>query len=217
MNIGVVEKIANAVLYEGYILYPYRPSAVKNQQRFNFGVLYPREYCDLQAGSEPGRCRPNAWCGQRSAPRSKSRCDSCNWSTRQDWQEGRGAGRLARRLALWSRLRAQPLRQRFAFDAPTRHARRRIGTRRDRSSDEHLFKVTLIDPEPARRWRCERHEPGRGAAAIPGLGSQHSARQRAASLSPCSIRRSSCKSRGGRMPQHRHLAGAGGRRRAARY
>ncbi len=52
MKMNSVEKIANAVLYEGYVLYPYRPSAVKNQQRFNFGVLYPREYCDLQAGSE---------------------------------------------------------------------------------------------------------------------------------------------------------------------
>jgi len=47
-----VEKIANAVLYEGYMLYPYRPSAVKNKQRFNFGVLYPREYCEAQAGSD---------------------------------------------------------------------------------------------------------------------------------------------------------------------
>src|SRR3984957_20695303 len=52
MNAAMVEKIADAVLYEGYLLYPYRPSAVKNQQRFNFGVLYPREYCDLQLGSE---------------------------------------------------------------------------------------------------------------------------------------------------------------------
>jgi hydrogenase maturation protease len=34
-----VEEIANAVLYEGYILYPYRPSALKNRRRFNFGVL----------------------------------------------------------------------------------------------------------------------------------------------------------------------------------
>jgi hypothetical protein len=52
MNIRAVEKIADAVLYEGYLLYPYRPSAVKNRQRFNFGVLYPREYCALQLGSE---------------------------------------------------------------------------------------------------------------------------------------------------------------------
>jgi hypothetical protein len=40
------------VLYEGYLLYPYRPSSVKNQQRWNFGVLWPPSYCELQAGSE---------------------------------------------------------------------------------------------------------------------------------------------------------------------
>ncbi len=43
MSSGIVEKIANAVLYEGYILYPYRASAVKNQQRWNFGTLGPGE------------------------------------------------------------------------------------------------------------------------------------------------------------------------------
>ncbi len=42
MNAKTVEAIANAVLYEGYILYPYRPSALKNQRRFNFGVLAPK-------------------------------------------------------------------------------------------------------------------------------------------------------------------------------
>jgi hypothetical protein len=52
MNASAVEKIANAVLYEGYLLYPYRPSAAKNRQRFNFGVLYPREYCDRELGSD---------------------------------------------------------------------------------------------------------------------------------------------------------------------
>jgi hypothetical protein len=41
MNVGMIEKVANAVLYEGYLLYPYRESSVKNRQRFNFGVLYP--------------------------------------------------------------------------------------------------------------------------------------------------------------------------------
>lgn len=44
MNFELVESIARAVLYEGYLLYPYRPSAVKNRQRFNFGVVYPRSY-----------------------------------------------------------------------------------------------------------------------------------------------------------------------------
>jgi hypothetical protein len=48
-----VERIANAVLYEGYLLYPYRSSAVKNRQRFNFGVVYPRAYSETQGGVEP--------------------------------------------------------------------------------------------------------------------------------------------------------------------
>ena len=52
MNLELVDKIANAVLYEGYMLYPYRPSAVKNRQRWNFGVLYPRSYSETQGGTE---------------------------------------------------------------------------------------------------------------------------------------------------------------------
>ena len=52
MNLERVQEIANAVLYEGYMLYPYRPSSVKNRQRFNFGVLCPPAYCEMQPGSE---------------------------------------------------------------------------------------------------------------------------------------------------------------------
>jgi hypothetical protein len=44
MDLKLVERIADALLYEGYLLYPYRPSAIKNRQRFNFGVIYPRDY-----------------------------------------------------------------------------------------------------------------------------------------------------------------------------
>ena len=50
MNAKHVEDIANAVLYEGYMLYPYRPSSVKNRQRWNFGVVYPKSYSDKQSG-----------------------------------------------------------------------------------------------------------------------------------------------------------------------
>ena len=52
MNLATVDKIAKAVLYEGYMLYPYRPSSVKNQQRWSFGVLCPQSYSDAQDGSE---------------------------------------------------------------------------------------------------------------------------------------------------------------------
>jgi hypothetical protein len=53
MNWTTARRIARAILYEGYMLYPYRPSAIKNQQRFNFGVVYPQAYSEAQKGSDP--------------------------------------------------------------------------------------------------------------------------------------------------------------------
>jgi hypothetical protein len=55
MNFDGTEKIAAAILYEGYILYPYRPTAIKNRQRWNFGTLYPRVYAETQRPQEPFR------------------------------------------------------------------------------------------------------------------------------------------------------------------
>ena len=52
MNLELVENIANAVLYEGYMLYPYRASSVKNRQRFNWGALAPESYSRAQGGTE---------------------------------------------------------------------------------------------------------------------------------------------------------------------
>ncbi|MCO6005572.1 hypothetical protein NE236_11330 [Actinoallomurus purpureus] len=37
-------RVADAVLYEGYLLYPYRASAAKNRVRWQFGVLVPPGY-----------------------------------------------------------------------------------------------------------------------------------------------------------------------------
>lgn len=52
MSSKIVDEIARAVLYEGYLLYPYRASALKNQQRWNFGVLYPPAWTVNQTGSD---------------------------------------------------------------------------------------------------------------------------------------------------------------------
>ena len=52
MNRPLVDQIAQAVLYEGYILYPYRPS-VKTRQRWTFGGLYPRVFSEANCGSDP--------------------------------------------------------------------------------------------------------------------------------------------------------------------
>ena len=46
MSVDPVRQIADAVLYEGYVLWPYRKSALKNQQRWTFGGVYPRAHSE---------------------------------------------------------------------------------------------------------------------------------------------------------------------------
>jgi len=53
MNEELVDRVVHAVLYEGYILYPYRASAKKNRQRFTFGRVYPEAYSLAEKGAEP--------------------------------------------------------------------------------------------------------------------------------------------------------------------
>ena len=67
MNLDPVRKIADAILYEGYILYPYRASAQKNRSRWQFGVVMAPGYaaadpsetsltraeCVLEHGGQP--------------------------------------------------------------------------------------------------------------------------------------------------------------------
>jgi hypothetical protein len=48
---ATARSVADAVLYEGYVLYPYRASSRKNQVRFQWGVLTPRGFSEAE-GSE---------------------------------------------------------------------------------------------------------------------------------------------------------------------
>ncbi len=52
MTLAHAEQMVEALLYEGYALYPYRASAVKNQQRWTFGCLLPQSYCTANPGSD---------------------------------------------------------------------------------------------------------------------------------------------------------------------
>jgi hydrogenase maturation protease len=54
MTADPVRAIADAVLYEGYILWPYRRSALKNQRRFTFGGIYPPAHADAHP-DDPAR------------------------------------------------------------------------------------------------------------------------------------------------------------------
>ncbi|MCK8437146.1 hypothetical protein G3I77_30355 [Streptomyces sp. D2-8] len=54
---GVFEQlsaVADAVLYEGYLLYPYRRSSAKNRVRWQFGVLFPRDWVEADGPVVPG-------------------------------------------------------------------------------------------------------------------------------------------------------------------
>jgi len=53
MNLDGIRPVVEAVLYEGYILYPYRPTSAKNRQRWTFGGIYPKTYSDATGGAEP--------------------------------------------------------------------------------------------------------------------------------------------------------------------
>jgi hypothetical protein len=46
--------VADAVLYEGYLLYPYRRSSAKNRVRWQFGVLFPRGWVEAAGPVVPG-------------------------------------------------------------------------------------------------------------------------------------------------------------------
>ena len=51
-------KVADAILYEGYLLYPYHKASLKNQVRFQFGVLMPRGYANHWPMAVSRRSRP---------------------------------------------------------------------------------------------------------------------------------------------------------------
>ncbi|MDQ3631714.1 MAG: hypothetical protein M3417_10695 [Actinomycetota bacterium] len=49
-----IRAIADAVLYEGYVLWPYRRSALKNTHRWTFGGVYPRAHAEgREVGDDP--------------------------------------------------------------------------------------------------------------------------------------------------------------------
>jgi len=61
-NRARAEQIAATLLYEGYILYPYRASSAKNRSRWTFGSLFPQDFGD----GEPSRLQVQ--CLLRSGP-----------------------------------------------------------------------------------------------------------------------------------------------------
>jgi len=46
VSVRAAEQIADAVLYEGYVLYPYRASAPKNRARWQIGLVVPKPFAE---------------------------------------------------------------------------------------------------------------------------------------------------------------------------
>ena len=88
-----VRAIADAVLYEGYVLWPYRRSALKNQQRWTFGGVLParraepprrplamRTECLVEGDADAAStcaCASCTSCGGRCSTRRRARSTSC--------------------------------------------------------------------------------------------------------------------------------------------
>jgi hypothetical protein len=50
MSFARARAVADAILFEGYALYPYRPSSRKNMLRWQFGVIAPRRWAEDEGG-----------------------------------------------------------------------------------------------------------------------------------------------------------------------
>ena len=50
MSLADARRVADAVLYEGYVLFPYRAKSLKSQVRWQFGVVAPKSVAELDPG-----------------------------------------------------------------------------------------------------------------------------------------------------------------------
>ncbi|GCE30458.1 hypothetical protein KDA_59420 [Dictyobacter alpinus] len=128
MQLAQIKEIADAILYEGYLLYPYRRSALKNRQRWNFGVVYPQAYSLAQGGHEPWTMRTE--CLFRGSPQQtrlmvQVRClhlihnhaiqrQSGLDGAHEEWDEGVAREVVLSDLSL-ARLLVQPIKQAILF------------------------------------------------------------------------------------------------------
>lgn len=119
MNFAAAEKIAAAVLYEGYILYPYRATSTKNVQRWNFGTLYSHEYAEAQCPAEIFRLLSECLIESEGATKLNVRVRFLQLVRRragmpQEWEEGIERSVELSDLDL-TELQSRPITHQFVF------------------------------------------------------------------------------------------------------
>lgn len=68
-----VERIARALLYEGYLLWPYRRSAIKNQRRWTIGGVYPHGFEGAETSGDSQAMQAECLVESAGAPRIEVR------------------------------------------------------------------------------------------------------------------------------------------------
>ena len=125
--------VADAVLYEGYLLYPYRANSRKNQSRWQFGVLGPQGAADAGIGEDDTLSAQVLVRVTAATRRSRAWCGSCSCST----------------AACRARHRRRPLRtgrrtgHRVAVVAQLGRGRRSARSRSDRFASSRVCRSTL--------------------------------------------------------------------------
>lgn len=118
-----VDRLLRTLMYEGYILYPYRPSSLKNRFRWTFGTLLPPTFCLEQANGErsflAGEC---LWTGPATARitarlRFLQPVERAAMESGDRWQEAVEREIVCNDVAI-AELAAQSFERDFAFDVP---------------------------------------------------------------------------------------------------
>ncbi len=169
MNAERVEKIANAILYEGYLLYPYRSTAVKNQQRFNFGVLYPRRHCEQNPGSDAWEMQTECLVRGDGSTTIEIKTRFLQLTELDGRQEGLERS-AATPLCGLRALAAQPLRQRILFEPETHEPLRGELELSATPLENSVYRITLR----IRNLAEYAGEPGRDDVLLRSLISVHS-------------------------------------------
>lgn len=104
MNHELARKVADSVLYEGYMLYPYRPSAIKNRQRWTFGILYPPTYAEVLNGTERSRMHSECLVQGSAAAAIQIELRFLHLSARQVFQQINGVSKPVPSLSVEGRL-----------------------------------------------------------------------------------------------------------------
>jgi hypothetical protein len=142
MNFAAAERIAAAVLYEGYILYPYRATSTKNVQRWNFGTLYPQEYAEAQRPTETFRLITECLIRAGTAAKLDIRVRFLQLvrrraATSQEWEEGIERTVELSDLAL-EELQSRPIAHDFSLNVTDEVTNRGIGLRAEQSISGQL-------------------------------------------------------------------------------